>query len=48
MFIKSGGSKMIHAPRIWLRKVDDTFTISQHAINDTLTKLNKINKALKR
>ena len=38
--------QMIHAPRIWLRKVDDTFTISQHAINDTLTELNTINKAV--
>ncbi|XP_066925562.1 uncharacterized protein [Clytia hemisphaerica] len=38
--------QMIHAPRIWLRKVDDTFTISRHAINDTLSELNAINTAV--
>ena len=31
---------MIHAPRIWMRKVDDTFTITKHYINDTLNELN--------
>ena len=28
---------MLHAPRIWIRKVDDTFTINNHETNDTLT-----------
>ena len=34
--------KMIHAPRLWVRKVDDTFTISKHKIEDTLKELNEI------
>ena len=34
---------MIHAPRVWLRKVDDTFVISKHSIQSTLNELNKIN-----
>ena len=33
---------MIHAPRLWLRKVDDTFTITKSNIEDTLMELNKI------
>ena len=33
---------MIHAPRLWLRKVDDTFTITKSSIEDTLRELNKI------
>ena len=34
--------RMIHAPRLWLRKVDDTFTITKSNIEDTLMELNKI------
>ena len=33
---------MLHAPRIWICKVDDTFTINNHETNDTLTELNQI------
>ena len=33
---------MLHAPGIWIRKVDDTFTINYHETNDTLTELNQI------
>ena len=29
---------MLHAPRIWIRKVDDTFTINNHETNDTLNR----------
>ena len=35
--------KLTHAPRIWLRKVDDTFTITKHKSEDTLAELNGIN-----
>ena len=38
--------KMVHAPRIWLRKVDDTFTITEHSIKDTLQELNCIHNAI--
>ena len=38
---------MLHAPRIWLRKVDDTFTITQHDKEKTLNELNNINKFVK-
>ena len=37
---------MLHAPRLWLRKVDDTFTISEHNVNDTLKELNDIHSAI--
>ena len=37
---------MIHAPRIWLRKVDDTFTITKHSSEIVLNELNNINKAI--
>ena len=36
--------KMIHAPRIWLRKVDDTFAITHHSSDIILNELNKINE----
>ena len=36
--------KMIHAPRIWLRKVDDTFAISAHNTELILKELNAIHK----
>ena len=38
---------MLHAPRIWIRKVDDTFTINNHETNDTLTELNQIHPQIK-
>ena len=37
---------MINAPRIWLRKVDDTFTISSHPIDETLKELNNIHSKI--
>ena len=37
---------MIHAPRIWLRKVDDTFVIA-HDKDDMLAEFNKINGSTK-
>ena len=39
--------KLTHAPRIWLRKVDDTFTITKHKSEDTLAELNGINGKIK-
>ena len=36
--------RMIHTPRLWLRKVDDTFAISGHETSDTLKELNEIHK----
>ena len=38
---------MIHAPRLWLRKVDDTFTISKHSMDETLKELNTIHPKVK-
>ena len=37
---------MFLAQRLWLRKVDDTFTISEHDVNDTLKELNDIHSAI--
>ena len=34
---------MIHTPRLWLRKVDDTFGITKYEKRETLDELNKIN-----
>ena len=38
---------MLHAPRIWIRKVGDTFTINNHETNETLTELNQIHPQTK-
>ncbi|XP_057305306.1 uncharacterized protein LOC130642235 [Hydractinia symbiolongicarpus] len=38
---------MLHAPRIWLRKVDDTFTVTKHKTEDTLNELNNIHSKVK-
>ena len=38
---------MVYAPRIWLRKVDDTIVISHHNVEDMLKELNQINKKIK-
>ena len=35
--------KMIHTPRLWLRKVDDTFVITKYDKIETLDELNKFN-----
>ena len=35
---------MVNAPRIWLRKVDDTFTVSKYKKDETLAELNKIHE----
>ena len=35
--------KMIHTPRLWLRKVDDTFVITKYDKLKTLHELNKFN-----
>ena len=34
---------MIHTPRLWLRKVDDTFVITKYDKLETLHELNKFN-----
>ena len=34
---------MIHTPRLWLRKVDDTFVITKYDKIETLHELNKFN-----
>ena len=34
---------MIHTPRLWLRKVDDTFVITKYDKRETLDELNKFN-----
>ena len=39
--------KLHHLPRLWMRKVDDTFTISKHSMQDTLNELNAINNKVK-
>ena len=39
--------KMIHTPRLWLRKVDDTFTISKYNMDPTLKELNQIHPNVK-
>ena len=33
---------MVKAPRIWLRKVNDTFTVSKYKKEETIAELNKI------
>ncbi|XP_057308242.1 uncharacterized protein LOC130646121 [Hydractinia symbiolongicarpus] len=38
---------MLHASRIWLRKVDDTFTVTKHKTEDTLNELNNIYSKVK-
>ena len=38
---------MVHAPKLWLRKVDDTFTITKHEVEDTLEELNAIHPQIK-
>ena len=38
--------KIVLAPRIWLRKVDDTFTITEHSIKGTLQELNCIHNSI--
>ena len=35
--------RMIHTPRLWLRKVDDTFVITKYDKIETLHELNKFN-----
>ena len=35
--------RMIHTPRLWLRKVDDTFVITKYDKLKTLHELNKFN-----
>ena len=35
--------RMIHTPRLWLRKVDDTFVITKYDKIETLDELNKFN-----
>ena len=35
--------RMIHTPRLWLRKVDDTFVITKYDKRETLDELNKFN-----
>ena len=35
--------RMIHTPRLWLRKVDDTFEITKYDKIETLDELNKFN-----
>ena len=39
--------KLNHLPRVWLRKVDDTFTITKYSIQDTLKELNNINNKVR-
>ena len=39
--------KMVNAPRIWLRKVDDTFTVSKYKKEETIAELNKIHGKIK-
>ena len=34
--------KILYAPRLWCRKVDDTFAITSHDSVKTLKELNKI------
>ena len=36
--------RMIHTPRLWLRKVDDTFVITKYDKIETLHELNKFNR----
>ena len=31
---------MLNAPRLWYRKVDDTFAITSHDLGETFQKLN--------
>ena len=38
---------MLHAPRIWLRKVDDTFTVTKYTTEQTLNELNEIHEKVK-
>ena len=35
--------RIIHTPHLWLRKVDDTFTITKYDKVETLDELNKFN-----
>ena len=35
--------RMIHTPRLWLRKVDDTFVMTKYDKIETLDELNKFN-----
>ena len=35
---------MIHTPRLWLRKVDDTFMITKYDKIEKLDELNKFNR----
>ena len=35
---------MIHTPRLWLRKVDDTFKITKYDKIEKLDELNKFNR----
>ena len=35
---------MLNAPRLWYRKVDDTFAITSHDLEETLQKLNDIDE----
>ena len=37
---------MLNAPRLWYRKVDDTFAITLHDLGETLQKLNNIDKKI--
>ena len=35
---------MLNTPRLWYRKVDDTFAITSHDLGETLQKLHDINE----
>ena len=37
---------MLNAPRLWYRKVDNTFTITSHDLGQTLQKLNDIDQKI--
>ena len=39
--------KMVNSPRLWLRKVDDTFVITKHDPQQMLEELNSIHPQLK-
>ena len=39
--------RMIHAPRIWFRKVDDTFVITKYDKIETINELNSFNNKIK-
>ena len=38
---------MIHPPRMWLHKVDNTFVITHHDKNNMLAVLGRVNKKIK-